>query len=44
MESEAEFEEFEPRFKFETRLKYGWLYSMFQYLNWRTIETGLWRI
>ena len=32
--SEAEFKEFEPRLKFETRLKYGWfnleLYSMLQ--------------
>ena len=31
---EVEFKEFEPRFKFETRLKYGWfhlkLYSMFK--------------
>ena len=37
----AEFEEFE-------RLKYGWfhlkLYSMFQDLSWRSIETGIWRI
>ena len=34
---EAEFKEFEPRHKFETRLKYGWfyfkLYSMFQELS-----------
>ena len=44
MISEAEFKEFEPRLKFKTRLKYGWfhlkLYSMFQDLSWRSIETG----
>ena len=44
---EAEFKEFEPRLKFETRLKYGWfhlkLYSMFQELSRRYIETGYWR-
>ena len=41
-EPEAEFKEFEPR------LKYGWfhlkLYSMFQDLSLRSIETGFWRI
>ena len=46
--SEAEFKESEPRFKFRTRLKYGWfhlnLYSMFQDLSRRLIETGFWRI
>ena len=35
---------FEPRLKFETRLKYGWfhlnLYSVFQDLRRRSIETG----
>jgi len=40
--TEAEFNEF------ERWLKYGWfhlkLYSMFQYLSWRSIETGFWRI
>ena len=40
--SEAEFKEFKPR------LKYGWfhlkLYSMFQDLSRRSIETGFWRI
>ena len=44
----AEFKEFEPRLEFETRLKYGWfhlkLYSMFQDLSRRSIETGFWRI
>ena len=39
MLSEAEFKEFEPR------LKFGWfhlkLYSMFQDLSRRSIETGL---
>ena len=48
MRSEAEFKEFEPPLKFETRLKYGWfnlnLYSMFQDLRRRPIETGFWRI
>ena len=42
--SEAEFKEFEPRFKFKPRLKYGRfhlkLYSIFQDLSWRSIETG----
>ena len=37
MQPDAEFKEFEPRLKFETRLKYGWfhlsLYSMFQDLS-----------
>ena len=46
--SEAEFKEFEQWLKFETRLKYGWfhlkLYSMFQDLSRRSIETGFWRI
>ena len=46
--AEAEFKEFEPRLKFETRLKNGWfplkLYSMFQDLSRRLIETGFWRI
>ena len=41
-DTEAEFKEFEPR------LKYGWfhlkLYSMFQDLSWRSIETGFWWI
>ena len=45
---EAEFKEFDPRLKFETRLKYGWfhikLYSMFQELSRCSIETGFWRI
>ena len=45
---EAEFKEFEPRLKFKPRLKYGWfhlkLYSMFQDLSRRSIETGFWRI
>ena len=39
---EAKFKEFEPRIKFETRLKYGWLhlklYSMFQDLSRCSIE------
>ena len=42
LESEAEFKEFEPR------LKYGWfhlkLYSIFQDLSRRLIETGFWGI
>ena len=46
--SEAEFKEFEPRLKFETRLKYGWfnleLYSMLQDLSRRSMKTGYWRI
>ena len=45
---ETEFKEFERRLKFKLRLKYGWfhlnLYSMFQYLSRRSIETGFWRI
>ena len=43
---EAEFEEFESRLKFETHLKYCWfrlkLYTMFQDLGRRSIETGFW--
>ena len=43
---EAGFEEFEPRFKFKLRLKYGWfhlkLYSIFQVLSRRSIKTGFW--
>ena len=46
--SEAEFKEFEPWLKFQTRLKFGWfhlkLYSMFHDLSRRSIETGFWRI
>ena len=46
--TEAEFKEFEPRFKFETRLKYSWFhlkfYSMFLDLRRRSIKTGFWRI
>ena len=46
--TKAEFKEFEPRLKFEKWLKYGWfhlkLYSMFQDLSRRSIETGLWGI
>ena len=45
---EAEFKEFEPRFKFEPQLKYGWfhlkLYQFFQDLSRRSIETGFWGI
>ena len=45
---EAQFKEFKPRLKFEKRLKHGWfhlkLYSMFQDLSRRTVETGFWRI
>ena len=45
---EAEFKEFELRPKFKPWLKYGWfhlnLYSMFQDLSRRSIETGFWRI
>ena len=45
---EAGFEEFEPRFKFKLRLKYGWfhlkLYSIFQVLSRRSIKTGFWGI
>ena len=48
MFAEDEFKEFEPQLKFKTRLKYGWfdlkLYSMFQDLSRRSIETGFWRI
>ena len=43
-ETEAEFKEFEPQFKFKPRLKYGWfnlkLYKIFQDLCRRIIETG----
>ena len=46
--SEAEFKEFEPRLKFKPWLKYGWfhfkLYSIFQDLRRRSIETGFWQI
>ena len=38
---------FKPRIKFKPRLKYGWfhlkLYSMFQDISRRPIETGFWR-
>jgi len=48
LSAEAEFKEFERRPKFKPRLKYGWfhlkLYSMFQNLRRRSIETGFWRI
>ena len=41
---ESGFKEFEPRLKFEMRLKYAWfhlkLYSMFQDLSRRSIQTG----
>ena len=44
----TEFKEFERRLKFKLRLKYGWfhlnLYSLFQYLSRRSIETGFWWI
>ena len=44
--SEAEFKELEPRHKYKPRLKYGCihlkLYSIFQYLSRRSIETGFW--
>jgi len=44
----AEFKEFERRFKFKPRLKYGWfhlkLYQMFQDLSRRLIKTGFWQI
>ena len=46
--TEAEFKEFEPLLKFKPRLKYGWfhlnLYSIFQDLSRRSIETGFWQI
>ena len=46
--SEAKFKEFEPRLKFETWLKNGLnhlkLYSMFQDLSQRSIETGFYWI
>ena len=45
---EAEFKEFEPRFKFKPWLKYGWfhlkLYSIFQGLSRLSIKTGFWQI
>ena len=45
---ETKFHEFERWLKFKPRLKYGWfqlkLYSMFQNLTRRSIETGFWRI
>ena len=48
IQPEAEFKEFEPRLKFKSRLKYGWfhlkLYSIFQDLSRRSIETGFWWI
>ena len=48
LEAEDEFKEFVPRLKFETLLKHGWfrfkLYSMFQDLSRRSIETGFWQI
>ena len=44
----TEFKEFERRFKFKPRFKYGWfhlkLYQMFQDLSRRLILTGFWRI
>ena len=44
--SEAEFKEFETRFKFKPQLKYGWfhliLYKNFQDLSRRSIKTGFW--
>ena len=45
---EAEFKEFEPRLRFKQRLKYDWfhfkLYSIFQDLSLRSIQTGFWGI
>ena len=45
---QPELKEFEPRLKFETRFKYSWfhrkMYSMFQDLSRRSIETGFWPI
>jgi hypothetical protein len=44
----TEFKEFERRFKFKPRFKYGWfhskLYQMFQDLSRRLIYTGFWWI
>ena len=44
----ADLKKFEPRLKFKPRLKYGWfhlkLYSIFQDLSRRSIETGFWQI
>ena len=43
--SEAKFKEFEPWFKFKSRLKYGWfhfkLYLIFQDISRRSLETVL---
>ena len=48
MYPEAKFKDFEPRLKFKPRLKYGWfqlkLYSIFQDLSRRLIETSFWQI
>ena len=48
VQPEAEFKEFEPRFKFKPQLKYDWfhlkLYQIFQDLSRRSIETGFWQI
>ena len=48
LKSEAEFKEFEPRFKFKPQLRYGWFhlkpYQIFQDLSRRSIETGFWQI
>ena len=45
---ETEFKEFKRRLKFKPPIKYGLfllkLYSMFQDLSRRLIETGFWRI
>ena len=42
--TEAEFKEFELRFKFKQRFKYGWfhlkLYSMFQDFSWSSYKIG----
>ena len=47
LQSVAEFKEFERRFKFKPRLKYGWfplkLYQMFQDLSLRLIKPGFGR-
>ena len=44
---EAEFKEFEPRLKFQTRLENGWfhlkLYSVLRDLSRRSIGTSFWR-
>ena len=48
MKPEAELKKFVPRLKFKPRLKYGWfhlkLYSIFQDLSRRSIETGFLQI